>query len=334
MSCSRTLRDICRKSTVPARPSIRRKFHCSRSLAARRKPTYPSLKAPEVRANPTFDPGQPYTKAEKDALSRRYTPAQIEAIEAGESAVDTEDLANQATLRQDSFALQYIDDLSKIHPVIDMPIRAPESNYDPNLRFKEEDELFDGYVDTIMNMPENSDQLDDNAVEEMFDKFRVTVGKEEAELNPRSYLAPEIPVIDSLKPPEPPKDEEDPDALKRDADVEEHIQRLIRQTGFTRQQIRRFRVKNLVQHRVVNQTRMGKIQSLYYLSVAGNGKGLLGIGEGKATEPEAAKRQATFSAIRNMQPIPRYEERTIFGDVSGKVGATELVIMNRPPGMR
>ena len=283
---------------------------------------------------PTLDPGRPYTKAEKDALSHRYTPAQIEAIEAGESAVDVEDLANQATLRQDPFALQYIDDLSKIHPVIDKPIRAPESNYDPHLRFKDEDEVLDGWTDMIMNLPDNPDQLGENAVATMFDNFRVTVGKEEAESNPRSSLAPDIPVLDSLKPPEPPEDEEDADASKRDADVEEHTQRLIRQTGFTRQQIRRFRVKNLVQHRVVNQTRMGKIQSLYYLSVAGNGKGMLGIGEGKATEPEAARRQATFSAIRNMQPIPRYEERTIYGDVSGKVGATELVIMNRPPGMR
>jgi hypothetical protein len=34
-----------------------------------------------------------------------------------------------------------------------------------------------------------------------------------------------------------------------------------------------------------------------------------------------------------MQPVPRYENRTIFGDVTGKVGAVELQLMHRPPGM-
>lgn len=33
-----------------------------------------------------------------------------------------------------------------------------------------------------------------------------------------------------------------------------------------------------------------------------------------------------------MQPILRYEDRTIFGDVEGKVGAVELKLMTRPPG--
>jgi ribosomal protein S5 len=34
-----------------------------------------------------------------------------------------------------------------------------------------------------------------------------------------------------------------------------------------------------------------------------------------------------------MRPIKRYEQRTIFGTVSGKVGATELELYARPPGM-
>lgn len=79
---------------------------------------------------------------------------------------------------------------------------------------------------------------------------------------------------------------------------------------------------------------MGKVASIYYLTVAGNERGLLGIGEGKSTEQEEAKQQAKNAAIRNLQPIPRYEERTIFGDVKAKVGGTELVLMTRPPGMK
>lgn len=112
-----------------------------------------------------------------------------------------------------------------------------------------------------------------------------------------------------------------------------HMTRLCQQTGMTRDQIRRIRVKNLVSHRVVNQTRMGKIQSLYFLTIAGNQEGMLGIGEGKAAEDEDGRRQAMMNAIRNMKPIPRYEERTIYGDVEAKVGASVVRLSARPPGM-
>lgn len=108
--------------------------------------------------------------------------------------------------------------------------------------------------------------------------------------------------------------------------------RLMQQTGMTKDEIRRLRVKNLVSHRVVNQTRMGKIQSLYFLTIAGNQDGMLGIGEGKAAEDEDGRRQAMMNAIRNMKPIPRYEERTIYGEVEAKVGASIVKLSARPPG--
>jgi small subunit ribosomal protein S5 len=113
---------------------------------------------------------------------------------------------------------------------------------------------------------------------------------------------------------------------------DQHLLRLCQQTGLTPQEIRRIRVKNLVTHRVVNQTRMGKIQSLYFLTIAGNEQGMLGIGEGKAAEEEDGRRQAMMNAIRNMKPIPRYEERTIFGEVEAKVGASVVKLSSRPPG--
>jgi small subunit ribosomal protein S5 len=109
--------------------------------------------------------------------------------------------------------------------------------------------------------------------------------------------------------------------------------RLRQQTGLTEQEISRIRIKNLVSHRVVNQTRMGKIQSLYFLTIAGNQDGMLGIGEGKAAEDEDGKRQAMMNAIRNMRPIPRYEERTIYGEVEGKVGGSIVQLSARSPGM-
>lgn len=109
--------------------------------------------------------------------------------------------------------------------------------------------------------------------------------------------------------------------------------KLMAVTGLSANDLKQIQTKVLVSHRVVNQTRLGKIQKAYVLVVAGNKNGLLGIGEGKSEEAPAAREQAEYRAIRSMQPVPRYERRTIFGDVKGKVAGTELILMNRPPGM-
>ena len=114
--------------------------------------------------------------------------------------------------------------------------------------------------------------------------------------------------------------------------LDPRILRLSQQTGMDPIEILKLRVKNLVNHRVVNQTRMGKIQSLYFLTIAGNENGMVGIGEGKAAEDEDGRRQAMMAAIRNMRPVPRYEDRTIFGDVQGKSGASIVQLSARPPG--
>ncbi|KAI5795616.1 ribosomal protein S5, C-terminal domain-containing protein [Geopyxis carbonaria] len=103
-------------------------------------------------------------------------------------------------------------------------------------------------------------------------------------------------------------------------------------TGLSESELKSVRSKLLVSHSVTNQTRMGKIRRIYALAVAGNGNGLLGIGEGKASEAEDAIRQATYMAIRNMEPVPRYESRTTFGDVQVKNGAVEMTVFTRPPG--
>lgn len=122
-------------------------------------------------------------------------------------------------------------------------------------------------------------------------------------------------------------------AQREAEDIDPRILRLSQQTGMSPKEISKLRVKNLVNHRVVNQTRMGKIQSLYFLTIAGNENGMLGIGEGKAAEDEDGRRQAMMNAIRNMRPVPRYEERTIYGDVEAKVGASVVQLSARSPGM-
>lgn len=326
MSTSTPLRCLFSKCTAPYRPLLRRNLHTSKSVLQR--PDYPTVPTRKARKKPpkaaiTAKNFKPYSDEDKVKLREFYTPAQLAAVEAGEAAVNPKDLAEQATLREDPFAFEYIDDFAKIHPVIDKAVRAPEENYDPKLRFKTEDEIAEDFAKFVQDLPEEATRLD---YMKFRDNLRLTVGKEEAERNPRSSLAPSIPKgLDGLK---------QPGAAKvGEADIDPAMKRLMRQTGFSLDEIKKFRVKNLVLHRVVNQTRLGKIQSMYYLTVAGNGRGLLGIGEGKSTEPEDARRQAHFNAIRNVQPIPRYEDRTIFGDVKVKIGAVELELMTRPPGI-
>ena len=306
-------------TTFPLRKAFTDCFTHSH-LCCRRYSNLPSRRKPK-KQTVTAKNFKSYSEEDKEVLKATYTPAQLAALEAGEKAISKEDLAQQAALREDPFAFEYVDDFAQIHPVIDKPIRAPKSNIDHKQRFKTEDEIAEDFAKFFQDMPENPSRLD---YIKFKDNMRLTVGKEEAERNPRSSLAPAIPKgLEALKHP----------GLKiGEVDIDPQMKRLMRQTGFSLEEIRRFRVKNLVVHRVVNQTRMGKVQSMYYLTIAGNGKGLLGIGEGKSTEPEDARRQAVFNAIRLMQPIPRYEDRTIYGDVKKKFGAVEIELMTRPPG--
>ncbi|KAL8931109.1 MAG: hypothetical protein Q9208_000213 [Pyrenodesmia sp. 3 TL-2023] len=329
MSSTQPLHCLFAKAAPAHGRPLRRMFQTSTCLHARPSPKHKSLKASDLGLVRKSTKGRkqvsakdlpPYSKSDQAALAQRYTPAQLAAIEAGEAAIDPRDLAEQGAAREDPMKIKYLDDFSSIHPVVDKPVRAPDENYDPNLRFKTEEELAEDLTNWVKDMP---DDYEPKRLDWMKfrDNTRLTVGKEEAERNPRSYLAPEIPKLDILK-----------RGTTEGEEVDPATRRLMRQTGYNLKEIRRFRVKSLVMNYVTNQTRLGKIQSIYQLAVAGNGKGLVGIGEGKSTEPEEARTQAKNAAIRNMQPIPRYEGRTIYGDVKGKVAATEVELMTRPPG--
>ena len=311
-------------NTRLCRPCLRRHLHASTKLKADPDTPKHPPERPRKKSGGSLIPLElfkPYTEEELARLREKYTPAQMAAIEAGEAAVNSEDLAEQARFREDPFAITYNDDFSTIDPTLDKAVRAPEDNYDPTSRYKTTDEITADFADWVHKLPEEPTGVE---YHQFINNYRLMTGKEEAERNPVSYLAPSIPKgIPSLA----------ETAVQSGGDeVQPAMRRLMRQTGFSLETIHGFRIKNLVTHRVVNQTRMGKIQSIYFLTIAGNQRGLLGIGEGKSTEAEDARQQAHHAAIRNLQPIPRYETRTIYGDVKGKVGAVELELMNRPPG--
>ncbi|KAI5284921.1 28S ribosomal protein S5, mitochondrial [Ascosphaera acerosa] len=282
-----------------------------------------------------------YTPEEKARLAKAYSPAQLAAIEAGEASIDPRDLAAQWALRADADALAYIDDFSTVEPVVDHHVRAPPTD-DRGLRLKTPDEVLDQVADYLADEAGAasavgaSDAADSKAVDSLMEYLeKMSFAHGDTSGGRTDVLVPDImdagetletigekPTIKRLQ------------ALSRaksDALTPE-LEALVKVTGYHPDQIRGLRVKTLVSHAVVNQTRLGKVRKTYMLSIAGNGNGLLGVGEGKSEDASAARVQSQYAAIRNMQPILRYEGRTIFGDVTGKVGAVELKLMHRPPG--
>lgn len=147
-----------------------------------------------------------------------------------------------------------------------------------------------------------------------------------------SALAPELPrkvpgVAGLYK-----QETDDDDAA---LDPEGIYQELRRKTGMNTKQIIDLaanHTKILVRRFVSNQTRLGKIRSTYVLAICGNKNGRLGLGEAKSVDSEVATSKAKLAAIRNMQPIRRYEQRTIYGNVEAKVGGTIVQLYARPPG--
>ncbi|PSR82234.1 hypothetical protein BD289DRAFT_371594 [Coniella lustricola] len=118
-------------------------------------------------------------------------------------------------------------------------------------------------------------------------------------------------------------------------DPEGLFKEIVEKTGMSTEQIYRLFYKQskiLCVRFVSNQTRLGKIRSVYALAIAGNSNGRLGIGEAKSVEAPTAFRKARMLAIQNMKPIRRYEDRTIYGNVTGKSGATVVNLFSRPPG--
>ncbi len=68
------------------------------------------------------------------------------------------------------------------------------------------------------------------------------------------------------------------------------------------------------------------------LVIAGNGKGMVGFGKGKAKEVADARTKASESAKKAMVRIPLREGRTVHHDVRGYCGSGSVVIRTASPG--
>ncbi|KAJ3084838.1 28S ribosomal protein S5, mitochondrial [Rhizoclosmatium hyalinum] len=88
----------------------------------------------------------------------------------------------------------------------------------------------------------------------------------------------------------------------------------------------------LAVRRVARSTKGGKIRSISAMVVVGNGNGVGGFGEGRASDLAAAVTKATNIAIKNMTPIARFQQRTVFGDIVHQYHSVKLDIKTAPPG--
>ena len=88
----------------------------------------------------------------------------------------------------------------------------------------------------------------------------------------------------------------------------------------------------LMRRGVVQQTGKGKVRRVAFMVMVGDGNGLVGYGEGKHATGATAIKAARLAAVRNMDYVERFEQRTIWTEMSTKLGSTHLILRPRPVG--
>jgi len=299
-----------------------------------------------------------YTAEEKAILRQRYTPEQMAALEAGEAAIDPRDLTIQGRLRNDVERPRYIDDFSRMDRHFDRTPRTAAPADAVKLKWKTPDEFMEGFDKALMG-PEDpfSGAETHEQVEEVLDKELEKIlssGEQgpvdEAEITARmeKFLSDDASTLAGVKntgnfrfaAPLPPQITGVTEHYRRDVDADDNeldpegtYKEIKMLTGYSVRDILSIHYKTLVTRFVVNQTRLGKIATFDVMSVAGDKNGRVGLGIGRAVELSDASTKARLAAIRNMRPIVRYEDRTIYGNVRAKVSGTVVELFSRPPGM-
>jgi small subunit ribosomal protein S5 len=391
-----------RAAAAPGSVCQRHSFHASAPMAGRKRSPFKNIKAneldlsnPEARRKFKEESLPDLDETDLKSLKKKYTPEQLNAVQLGEKVIDTDDLAVQGRLRNDPYAFEYLEDFSKVRPVVDKRVKTYRP-VDTNAKFMTPDQFGDDFVEFVrqlnekrglshdityeqaLNMYEDmrSKMLNSNPEEalptsELVEAMDKVVGGTEvahqggledmargvdsqdpegiSDLEAYKYLmernsmtgfdggdthlAPDLPdkvpgVAGLYK--------RQMDESDESLDPEGTYQELKKKTGMGVGEILNIfnkQTKILVRRYVSNQTRLGKIRSTYILAMAGNGNGRLGMGEAKSVDSEVSVMKAKLSAIQNMVPIRRYENRTIYGNVEAKVGGTIVQMYTRPPGM-
>lgn len=420
MSVARPARSLlgrCLASTRTPTTAVQcRPLHSSASRHKRRS-RFRNVSAEEMglldpakRAAYRKDMFPEYSAADRAALRSTYTPEQVEAIEAGEKAINPDDLIIQGHLREDAHRPIYVDDFTVLNPKYDIRPEVAMTPKEP--KWLSPSEWADNYGAKMIRLTEKraSNQVT-RALIRAFKRVKESQGQDLIDLTPQElddleanpellqkYLVDEGDASDAkvsesdtltraqvdqldkavdeawklefgrLNGPENDSAmhptsieliEDGPSGASRIHSAEAvelgkvpgveglyrkavdedegkddtgRYQAAKRLTGMTLNEILSLTCKTLVTRHVHNQTRLGKVRSTSILAIAGNGNGWLGLGMAKSTEGSLAIEAAELLAIRNMKPIRRYENRTVYGNVKAKVSGTIVELFARPPG--
>ena len=124
--------------------------------------------------------------------------------------------------------------------------------------------------------------------------------------------------------------EQDTEAQERSTDDEGYS--VLNHLQLSRSEMADLHYYPLFTRRITQQTGKGKIHRQYSLVVVGNGNGLVGYGEGKDEELPRATDKAYAEAVRNMDYVERFENRTVWTETQTKLGATRVILRPRPLG--
>ncbi|KAG6360320.1 hypothetical protein INS49_011377 [Diaporthe citri] len=388
-------------TAAPGSICQRHSFHASAPVAGRKRSPFKNVKIDEVNLDdhetrrrfkeeslPDWD------ETDLKSLKKKYTPEQLSAVQLGEKVIDMDDLAVQGRIRNDPYAFEYLEDFSKVRPVVDKRVKTYRP-VDTTAKFMTPEEFGDDFVEFVRQLNEKRGVSHDITYEQALNMYEEMRSKmlnsnpedalsttELAEAMDRVVGETEAAQEGALEDPaqdrdsQGPKDISDLEAYKyfmernsmtgfdggdtslapdlpdkvpgvaglykrqmdesdESLDPEGTYQELKKKTGMSVGEILDIfnrQTKILVRRYVSNQTRLGKIRSTYILAMAGNGNGRLGMGEAKSVDPEISIMKAKLSAIQNMVPIRRYENRTIYGNVEAKIGGTIVQMYTRPPG--
>jgi small subunit ribosomal protein S5 len=103
-------------------------------------------------------------------------------------------------------------------------------------------------------------------------------------------------------------------------------------TPFSEREINEMHHYMLKVRRITQMTGKGKNSRMAALTVAGNGRGLVGYGEGKDINVGKARQKAFHQAVKTMDQVERYDGRTIPAEVKIKWGSTQVTLRPRPAG--
>ena len=282
-------------------------------------------------------------------LRKRYTPEQIASLEAAEAAISPEDLKVQARMRRDTHQLRYIDDFAVTLPMLDREPEKPWEIAPPGTDWQEEHnrDFEKGFAEKLEDMRAAAEA----EVAKKKGKLELTPEESAEAFKPISRLE-HFKLMDGLVGPsamapgtfdyegqderkkEREKSEEQKQAeeMKEKLDPGGKMEKAAKEVGLDERAMKNLKQKVLLNKNVTNVTPLGKVVSTFVMYMVGTGNGRLGIGQAKGLDANETLRQAKLRAIRGLRPIPRYEERTIFGDVETKIAATVVKLSARPPG--